>query len=371
MMCSYKKAVEVMRVVAWDDGRESTNPFFLNTSRRRKTFIVCSACSVFRSVTMTLTPTPPDHTSPVVFSQDPPCVRHVKPRHVLASTSVVGVIGCGVVGEQVALDLARVYERVLVFDTTEDAMARVVTNVVTRKGCVVQAAANLVSIAQACHTLFLALPTPALVTNEGGGHDVSAIESVLAFLHTFAFRGPVLLRSTLCPGTTDRLAAVYTALHLFHVPEFLSSRTAHLDTALPLQPLVLLGVPDGTPAALVDRVRTLLEAVSCGRQRVTTVRAKESEATKLFCNAFYTTKLQLFNEFYQVTQREGVSYDMVRHLMLQQGWVHPMHTQVPGPDGQLGVGGACLPKDAKALAGHVAGFDGAKTSPLLRALGQI
>lgn len=320
---------------------------------------------------MPITPTPPDQSSFVALSQDLPCVQNSSPHHELAATSAIGVIGCGVVGEQVARDLARVYQTVMVFDTAEEAMVRVITNVVTRNGCVVLAATNLVSLAKTCHTVYLALPTPARHTSEGGGHDVSAIESVLAFLHTFAFRGPVLMRSTLCPGTTDRLAAVYTALHLFHIPEFLSSRTAHLDTALPLQPLILLGVPDGTPAALVDRVRTLLEAVACGRQRVATVRAKESEATKLFCNAFYTTKLQLFNEFYQIAQTEGVSYDMVRHLMLQQGWVHPMHTQVPGPDGQLGVGGACLPKDAKALAGHVAASGGASKSPLLRALEQL
>lgn len=100
---------------------------------------------------------------------------------------------------------------------------------------------------------------------------------------------------------------------------------------------------------MVDRVRTTLEAVARGRQRVLAVRARESEATKVLCNAFYATKVQLFNEFYNIVRREGISYDTVRQLMVQQGWIHPMHTQVPGADGHLGVGGACLPKDTRAL----------------------
>ena len=35
--------------------------------------------------------------------------------------------------------------------------------------------------------------------------------------------------------------------------------------------------------------------------------------------------------------------------MLKNGWINKMHTDVPGPDGQLGFGGACFPKDAYAL----------------------
>ena len=283
--------------------------------------------------------------------QPPPLIRPLArtvARHVLADTSAIGVVGCGVVGEQLASDLVRVYDRVLVYDTQESAMVRVVTHVVGPAGRAVEAATNLETVARECHTLYLALPTPAS-TSGPPGHDLTALHATLSFLHAYQFQGPILVRSTLCPGTTDGLARTYPGRLLFHVPEFLSSRTAHLDTSLPMQPLVLLGVPDRTPAAAVDRVRTTLETVARGRQRVMSVRARESEATKVLCNAFYAAKVQLFNEFYNIAHHEGIAYDMVRQLMLQQGWIHPMHTQVPGADGQLGVGGACLPKDTRAL----------------------
>jgi len=35
--------------------------------------------------------------------------------------------------------------------------------------------------------------------------------------------------------------------------------------------------------------------------------------------------------------------------MLKNNWINPMHTNVPGPDGELGFGGACFPKDTRAL----------------------
>ena len=44
-----------------------------------------------------------------------------------------------------------------------------------------------------------------------------------------------------------------------------------------------------------------------------------------------------------------INYDEVKHLMLMNNWINPQHTQVPGPDGQISFGGACLPKDTRAL----------------------
>ena len=42
-----------------------------------------------------------------------------------------------------------------------------------------------------------------------------------------------------------------------------------------------------------------------------------------------------------------------KELMLKNGWINPMHTEVPGPDGQLSYGGYCFPKDTNALLQHM------------------
>ena len=60
-------------------------------------------------------------------------------------------------------------------------------------------------------------------------------------------------------------------------------------------------------------------------------------------------KVQIFNEFYLLCQKIGIDYQRVKDLMLSNGWINSMHTNVPGPDGQISYGGACFPKDTNAL----------------------
>jgi UDP-glucose 6-dehydrogenase len=52
---------------------------------------------------------------------------------------------------------------------------------------------------------------------------------------------------------------------------------------------------------------------------------------------------------YLVCQKNGADYKTVVDMMLKNGWINPMHTNVPGPDGQLSYGGLCFPKDTNAL----------------------
>ena len=75
----------------------------------------------------------------------------------------------------------------------------------------------------------------------------------------------------------------------------------------------------------------------------------EAEVAKYTSNCFYATKLSFFNEIYQVCQKLDISYDAVKEMTIASGWVNPMHTDVPGPDGKLGWGGSCFPKDTSAF----------------------
>ena len=78
---------------------------------------------------------------------------------------------------------------------------------------------------------------------------------------------------------------------------------------------------------------------------------------KIFCNSFYASKIQLFNEYYMLCQQNGSDYNRIRDLMLKNEWINEMHTQVPGPDGKLGYGGACFPKDTNALQKYMEGVE--------------
>jgi UDPglucose 6-dehydrogenase len=206
-------------------------------------------------------------------------------------------------------------------------------------------------LSAATRVCFLCLPTEHSNDGDGGGaggsgYDLSALQETLDKLQTFQYRYPVIIKSTLLPGTTARFARDFPTLHLVHCPEFLSERTRDIDTRHPKQ--IILGFPPGSAASTTGLVHELMTQ-AFPEAPVHQVDSDTSEAVKVFTNAFYFTKLAYFNDVYEACQQKKINYDLVRLLMLNNGWIHPMHTTVPGYDGKTGVGGRCLPKDFLAL----------------------
>ena len=155
-----------------------------------------------------------------------------------------------------------------------------------------------------------------------------------------------ILKSTVPIGTTRRLAHEYGLTNLVHCPEFLNSRTAIWDAQNPTQ--VLLGYVDWKRQSSGSLISSAMTARFPGVP-IRELHSEETEAAKLFINAFGAAKVALFNEFKQLCDAEGLSWDDVREAMLGDGRIHPQWTQVPGPDGKPGFGGKCLPKDLDQL----------------------
>lgn len=275
---------------------------------------------------------------------------HAPPPH--APPVRVGVIGLGTVGATTAqLCRQRGFE-VRGFDTQPAALDAASASGLVR----VATAAEVVDAATS--VVLVCVPTPPAPV---GGHDTTAVQAACAALSQARCLCPVLVMSTVCPGTTASFAAMHPSLRLFHCPEFLSSATKEYDMLHCSR--AILGVTPGMPAAMTDRACVFLRRLHPGAaDSVSVVKASESEATKLFCNVFYALKVRAFTSFYAACGAMSHSasgaasagacdtpnYDVVRQLMVGQGWIHPMHTYVPGADGAIGVHGACLPKDCMA-----------------------
>ena len=193
--------------------------------------------------------------------------------------------------------------------------------------------------------LFLCLPTPYV---EGHGFDLSAILENLKFLSNNKYTGLVILKSTVEPGTTERLNKQFRNLQICHNPEFLTARTA--DEDFHNQTHIVLGYNEdwNDSREAVSNLASFFSD-SYPNARISVCTSRESESMKLFCNNFYAMKVQIFNEFYFLCQKMGIDYEAVKGLMLANNWINPMHTVVPGPDGQVSYGGACFPKDTNAL----------------------
>ena len=76
--------------------------------------------------------------------------------------------------------------------------------------------------------------------------------------------------------------------------------------------------------------------------------------TKYFINSFLATKVSFANEMKILCDTVDIDYDKVVEYSTYDERLGKSHWAVPGPDGDYGFGGHCLPKDVSAL---VNGYD--------------
>ena len=55
------------------------------------------------------------------------------------------------------------------------------------------------------------------------------------------------------------------------------------------------------------------------------------------------------NEFYRFAKKLGVNWEEALNGFVADQRIGDSHLDVPGPDGKLGFGGACFPKDINAF----------------------
>lgn len=191
---------------------------------------------------------------------------------------------------------------------------------------------------------FLALPTP--YQESKAEYDKSAIDETLSFLSSENFTGLVVIKSTVEPETTAKFSRKFKNLAILHNPEFLTERTALED--FNNQKHVVLGAGPSCESA---QLKNAIDFYSkfYPKANISICTSTESESMKIFANSFYSVKVQFFNELYLLCEKSGCDYNTVKSLMLENGWINSMHTQVPGPDGLLSYGGSCFPKDTNAL----------------------
>lgn len=183
--------------------------------------------------------------------------------------------------------------------------------------------------------VFICVPTPFVPER---GFDVSYVEAAVGAL---VAPKVVVIKSTVVPGTTERLQATYSQ-HLFLMnPEFLREATAREDMLQPDRQLVGYTAPS---RAVAEDVLSLLPPAPYARLVPATV----AELIKYFTNTFLATKVTLANEFYDLAQHFGVDYKSVAEGLAADARIGGSHLTVDPKS--RGYGGKCLPKDVAALA---------------------
>ena len=188
-------------------------------------------------------------------------------------------------------------------------------------------------------TVPFAVPTP---MTEKGEFDISILNSTITKLPAGKI---VIIKSTIIPSSAEGLIESFPQQNLIFNPEFLTERTAVEDFQKPSR--IVIG---GDSKASVGKVKDIYRKVFPSRLiEILETDAKTACFIKYFSNCFFAAKVSLMNEFKQIAEKHNISWETAVDGLLLSGWVNPMHTQVPGPDGQLGFGGKCFPKDISAF----------------------
>jgi nucleotide sugar dehydrogenase len=183
--------------------------------------------------------------------------------------------------------------------------------------------------------IFLCVPTP---MNSDGSFVLSFL---LDSINNLSSGKILLIKSTIPPSYAEYLIKKFPKQKLIFNPEFLTERTAVEDFQNPSR--IILGGEDREAIEKAERMyRKIFPSTMV---RIIKTDYKTACFIKYFSNCFFATKVSLMNEFKQIADTAGINWDTALTGLLLSDWVNPMHTLVPGPDGKLGFGGKCFPKD--------------------------
>lgn len=196
--------------------------------------------------------------------------------------------------------------------------------------------------------IFIAVGTP---SNEEGQADLTALFKAVSQIGSFiGSNTAVVIKSSIPPGTTESIrselvkTALYkkdiNGLHVIYNPEFLREGTAVNDFLSPDR--IVVGADDPvTGDMLFSLYRPLLRAPTT--EILTS--PLNAEIIKYASNSYLAVRLSFVNELAGLCEKLGGSISEVTTAM---GLDHRIGREYLSAG--LGYGGACLPKDTRALA---------------------
>jgi UDPglucose 6-dehydrogenase len=144
------------------------------------------------------------------------------------------------------------------------------------------------------------------------------------------------------PGTTKSFNEKYDKINAVFNPEFLTE--ANYIDDFKNQNRIIIGCDSDD----FIKIKGLYEKVFKGVPIIITS-STTAEMVKYTANCFLATKVSFANEIKQICEKIQVDYDEVIKCATYDDRLGTSHWKVPGPDGRLGFGGSCFPKDINAL----------------------
>lgn len=247
--------------------------------------------------------------------------------------SKVAIIGNGFVGR----GMNKIFKDALVYDVDPS-----------------KSNATLKQINRECGLALICVPTPPVGMDEQKVNetekswraaDISFVEQAIKNLKGVPL---LLIKSTVPPGTTDYLRKKYKKKILFS-PEYIGESTYYTPPEYPdpLDPIkhgfLIIGGPDKE----IDEVLVFFKPILGPATFYYKCKSVEGELIKYMENTWGACKVTFANEWFDICQTFGASFNSVREGWALDGRVEKIHSCVF--ENKRGFGGKCFPKDLLAI----------------------
>ena len=205
---------------------------------------------------------------------------------------------------------------------------------------------TLLDLVKHSSIIFACLPTP---MRKDGSCDTRIVESVACEIDELSKhrnrtkrKKIVVIKSTVPPGTTGLINDACKNVDVIFSPEFLTE--ANFVNDFKNQTRIILGGTRPATSIVMTMFRKAFPHI-----HIVKTGSRTAETVKYFTNCFLASKVIFANEMKQICDATEVDYDKVVEYTLHDTRLGKTHWSVPGPDGSLGFGGHCFPKDLCAM----------------------
>ena len=189
--------------------------------------------------------------------------------------------------------------------------------------------------------IFICVPTP---MNEDFSQDISILKDAIKKLNELNLQSLIIIKSTVLPKYIIEIEKQIS--EFIYNPEFLREKYANQDF---IESKLIVFGENNTSAKKLEEIYRDHSKCICTDYIYTDAIA--ASLIKYSINSFLATKVTFFNELNSLFNQSGTeeSWDNFILAIANDPRIGNSHMQVPGHDGRLGFGGACLPKDSNAF----------------------
>lgn len=190
---------------------------------------------------------------------------------------------------------------------------------------------------------FICLPTP---SKDNGNIDTKSIDEAVMKLvnRTDSF---IVLKSTITPDVIERITRIDA--RIVYEPEFLTEGNAKMDFIN--APIRVIGAAEPSAAKHLEGLYNYASITN--PSQCINMTPVEASFFKYSVNNFLAMKVTFMNQLKQIMDEYGGSYNLMSRVLPADRRIGSSHMKIPGPDGKVGFGGACFPKDLTAFINFV------------------